>query len=72
MDSTTQPKPVPQKQPQEQSKIDFRVYLGIILFRWQIIAVCFLYALLAGVLYIHLAPKKYESSCNIMIYRDRL
>ncbi len=61
-----------QKQPQEENKIDFRIYLGIILFRWQIIAVCFLYCLLAGVLYIHLAPKKFQSSCNLMIYRDPL
>jgi capsular exopolysaccharide synthesis family protein len=60
------------KQPQEENKIDFRVYLGIILFRWQIIALCFLYCLLAGVLYIHLAPKKFQSKCNVMIYRDPL
>ena len=60
------------RQPQEENKIDFRVYLGIILFRWQIIAICFLYSLLAGVLYIHLTPKKFMSSCNIMIYRDPL
>jgi capsular exopolysaccharide synthesis family protein len=54
----------------EQQKIDFRVYIGILFFRWQVIAVCFLYALLAGVLYIHLAPKKYHTSCRLMIYRD--
>ncbi len=70
--NTPQSPPVSHKQPQEENKIDFRVYLGIILFRWQIISVCFLYCLLAGVLYIHLAPKKYLSSCNVMIYRDPL
>ena len=70
--NTPQSPPVSHKQPQEENKINFRVYLGIILFRWQIISICFLYCLLAGVLYIHLAPKKYMSSCNVMIYRDPL
>ena len=70
MNSTAQPKPLPQKHPQDENKIDFRVYVGIVLFRWQIIAVCFLYCLLAGVLYILLAPKKFQSSCNIMVYKD--
>jgi len=60
------------KQPAEENKIDFRIYVGIILFRWQIIAVCFLYSMLAGVLYITFAPKKYQSSCNLMIYKDSL
>ena len=60
------------KQPTEENKIDFRIYLGIMLFRWQIIAVCFLYSLLAGVLYITFAPKKYKCSCNLMIYKDSL
>ena len=60
------------QQPPEENKIDFRIYIGIMLFRWQIIALCFLYCLLAGVLYVTLAPKKYESSCNLMIYRDSL
>ncbi len=58
--------------PPEENKIDFRIYLGIILFRWQLIAVCFLYALLGAVLYLHLAPEKYESNTRIMIYRDPL
>lgn len=60
------------KIPAEENKIDFRIYLGIILFRWQLIAVCFLYALLGAVLYLHLAPKKYQSGTKIMIYRDPL
>ena len=60
------------QQPVEETKVDFRIYLGIILFRWQLIAVCFLYCLLAGVLYIHLAPRRYSSRCNVMIYRDPL
>ncbi len=54
----------------DENRIDFRIYLGIVLFRWQLIAVCFLYALLAGVLYLHFAPKKYESTTRIVIYRD--
>lgn len=58
------------KAPPAEDKIDFRIYIGIILFRWKIIAVCFLYCLLAGVLYINFAPKKYRSTCNLMIYRD--
>jgi capsular exopolysaccharide synthesis family protein len=56
----------------EENKIDFRLYLGIVLFRWQMIALCFLWCLLGGVLYIHLAPKKFAATCNIMIYRDPL
>ena len=56
--------------PAQHDKIDFRVYLGMILFRWQTIVVCFLYCLLGGVLYIQLAPKEYLSFCKIMIYRD--
>lgn len=54
----------------EQQKIDFRVYIGIVFFRWKIIAVCFLYCLLGGVLYIQFAPKEYLAKCKIMIYRD--
>jgi capsular exopolysaccharide synthesis family protein len=64
--------PRPGGVPHEENKIDFRIYLGIILFRWQLIAVCFLYALLGAVMYLHLAPKKYESTTKIMIYRDPL
>lgn len=71
MNTTSRPTSTGVKPPVEENKIDFRVYLGIILFRWQIIAVCFLYCLLAGVLYVHLAPKKFQSKCNVMIYRDQ-
>ncbi len=56
----------------EQHGVDFRVYIGIIFFRWQVIALCFLYCLLAGVLYINLAPKEYLVSSKVMIYRDPL
>ena len=56
----------------EQHGIDFRVYLGILFFRWQIIAVCFLYCLLGGVLYLNLAPKEFLVSAKVMIYRDPL
>lgn len=64
--------PRPGGVPHEENKIDFRIYLGIILFRWQLIALFFLYTLLGAVMYLHLAPKKYESYTKIMIYRDPL
>ena len=59
-------------QPEQPQSIDFRQYVGIIFFRWQIIAVCFLYCLLAGVLYIHMSPKQYETRTKITLYRDPL
>ncbi len=52
------------------SALDFRLYLGMLFFRWQTIVVCFLYCLLGGVLYINIAPKLYQAKCKIMIYRD--
>ena len=60
------------RSPEEETSIDFRLYLAVILFRWKWIAVCFLYALLAGVIYLHVAPKRYQSRTEIMIYRDPL
>lgn len=54
----------------EQAKLDIRLYVGLLFFRWQIIALCFLYCLLAGVLYIHLTPKLYRTQCVIMPFRD--
>ncbi len=60
------------KMPEEDTSIDFRLYLAVILFRWKLIAVCFLYALLAGVIYLQVAPKRFESRTEIMIYRDPL
>lgn len=54
----------------EQKKVDPRIYLGILVFRWKLIVICFLYALVGGVLYLELAPKEYEASAQIMIYRD--
>ena len=60
----------PSPVPSTSQKIDPRVYLGILFFRWQIIALCFLYALLAGVIYIHLAPKLYSIRCSVLVYRD--
>ena len=56
-------------QPVEQ-KVDYRMYIGILLFHWKLISVCFLYSLLGGVLYVQLAPKTYQASCTIMLYRD--
>jgi capsular exopolysaccharide synthesis family protein len=55
---------------QSQEKIDFRIYVGIIFFRWQLIAVCFLYSILGGVLYIQFTPKEYRATCYVAIYRD--
>lgn len=55
---------------EQEQKFDFRVYIGVILFRWQIIALCFLYSLLAGILYIHLSPKTFMTTCRILIYKD--
>jgi len=54
----------------QKDKIDFRLYIGMLFFRWQIIAVCFLYSLLGGVLYLHLAPREYQTGCSLMIYRN--
>jgi len=54
----------------ESKKVDLRVYVGIIVFRWKIITVCFLYALLGGLVYLQVAPKEYEAKCRLMIYRD--
>lgn len=51
-------------------KIDFRLYIGLFFFYWQTIAVCFLYCLLCGVLYIQFAPKLYKTSCKLMVHRD--
>ncbi|MDA0991855.1 MAG: polysaccharide biosynthesis tyrosine autokinase, partial [Verrucomicrobia bacterium] len=54
----------------EGQPIDFRIYLGMILFRWQIITVCFLYALLGGVLFLQLTPKKYVVHFLIRSFDD--
>jgi len=54
----------------EQGKVDFRVYIGMLFFRWQLVALFFLYCLLGAVLYIQIAPKEYLTSCGIMSYRD--
>lgn len=54
----------------EQKKIDPRIYLGILVFRWKLIVICFLYCLLGGVAYLQFAPKEYDTSAGIMIYRD--
>jgi capsular exopolysaccharide synthesis family protein len=54
----------------EQKKVDPRVYLGILVFRWKLIVVAFLYCLLGGVVYLQFAPKEYETRAQVMIYRD--
>ncbi len=51
-------------------RVDFRFYLGILLFRWKIFAACLLYGLLGGVLYVQLAPRVYQARCTVLIHRD--
>jgi capsular exopolysaccharide synthesis family protein len=54
----------------KEEKVDFRLYIGILFFRWQIIVMCFLCSLLAGVIYINAAAKIYLTKCKIMIHRE--
>lgn len=54
----------------ERKRIDPRIYLGILVFRWKLIVVCFLYCLLGGVAYIELAPKQYLTTAAIAVHRD--
>lgn len=54
----------------QSQQFDIRVYVGMLFFRWQVIAICFLYCLLGGVLYVNLAPRKYLTTCQLMVYRD--
>ncbi len=61
---------MPPPRNQEETRIDFRVYLAVIFFRWQIIALCFLYAVLGGVVYLQLATPKYHSGIDIVVYSD--
>lgn len=63
---------MPENIEQQQQTIDFRVYIGIIFFRWQIIVLCFLYCLLGGVLYLQVVPKKYRTTCKIDVFSDRM
>ncbi len=56
----------------EEHSTDFRIYIGMIVFRWQIIVISFLYCLLAGVLYVELYPKEYVSSSRLSTYRESL
>jgi capsular exopolysaccharide synthesis family protein len=57
-------------QPAHDEKIDIRMYIGILIFRWKLIVVCFLWSILIGVLYIQLYPPKFRTHCTMMIYRD--
>ena len=54
----------------EQKKIDPRVYLGILVFRWKLIVLCFLLCLLGGVVYLEFTAKEYSTSARMLIYRD--
>lgn len=55
---------------QENKSFDFRVYLGMLLFRWQTIAVCFLFSLLIGVLFLQFTPKKYITRAAVRATSD--
>ncbi len=55
---------------QQPATFDFRIYLGMLFFRWQTIVVCFLYCLLGGVLYLNFTPKRYRAACKVMVYRN--
>ncbi|MCK5529078.1 MAG: hypothetical protein KAI74_05300, partial [Kiritimatiellae bacterium] len=57
---------------EENEQIDIRLYIGMVFFHWKTIVVCFLYALLGGVLYIDFTAPQYEASCAISIFRDPL
>lgn len=61
-----------QQELEQSEPIDIRLYIGMIFFHWKTIVVCFLYALLGGVLYIDFTAPQYEASCAISIYRDPL
>lgn len=52
------------------AKIDIRIYVGMLFFRWKIIVVCFLYCLLGAVIYLNVTPKKFRAYAKIMAYRD--
>jgi len=54
----------------EEKKIDIRNWVGIVFFRWQILALCFLYSLLAGILYLQVAATIYRTGCRLRIARD--
>lgn len=58
--------------PLEEQRIDPRMYLGILLLRWKWLAICFLYSMLGGVLYLNLAPKEFRTSMKLLVYRDPL
>ena len=62
---------MPQEEPQSEP-IDIRLYVGMLFFRWKVIVVCFLYALLGGVLYINFTTPKYQATAQILVYRDPL
>jgi capsular exopolysaccharide synthesis family protein len=51
-------------------RIDLRSYLLVLVFRWQIIVLCFLLCLLGGVLYINFTPREYLTECKVMIYSE--
>lgn len=54
----------------ESTQIDPRLYVGILVFRWKLIVICFLYCLLIAVAYLNLVPKRYLTSAAILIFRD--
>lgn len=49
---------------------DPRLYLALILLRWQIVTVCFLYGLLVGVLFLQFTPKKFVTQTELKSFID--
>ncbi|MDA1087055.1 MAG: polysaccharide biosynthesis tyrosine autokinase [Verrucomicrobia bacterium] len=63
---------MPPKKSIDPPKFDYRVYLGLIIFHWKLIVVCFLWALLLGVIYIRVTDEAYSTTGQIRIVRDDL
>lgn len=55
---------------QAETKTDFRIYIGIVLFRWQTIVLCFLVSLLCAVVFLNSVPRRYRTMCKIMVHKD--
>jgi len=63
---------MPPKKTAQPEKFDYRAYLGIVVFRWKLIVLCFLWAILAGVLFIRFSEKKFNASGTVRIYKEKM
>lgn len=61
---------MPPKKSISSTGFDPRIYLGVIIFRWKLIAACFLWSIFIGVVYLRVAEKKYTTAGQIRITRD--